>query len=82
MVISFSKRYDFNSSLPNICIDNEQIERVDQVKILGVTVSNDLSWNIHIDNIIAKASKRLYMLYQLNDQALIKMIYSLYMYLS
>ena len=65
MVISFNKRYDFNSSLPNICIDNEQIERVDQVKILGVTVSNDLSWNIHIDNIIAKASKRMYMLYQL-----------------
>ena len=65
MVISFNKRYDFNSSLPNICIDNEQIERVDQVNILGVTVSNDLSWNIHIDNIIAKASKRMYMLYQL-----------------
>ena len=28
-------------------------------------VSNDLTWNIHVDNIVSKAGKRLYMLYQL-----------------
>ena len=33
--------------------------------MLCVTVSNDLTWNIHVDNIVSKAGKRLYMLYQL-----------------
>ena len=28
-------------------------------------MSNDLTWNIHVDNIVSKAGKRLYMLYQL-----------------
>ena len=33
--------------------------------MLGVTVSNDLTWNIHVDNIVSKAGKRFYMLYPL-----------------
>ena len=34
-------------------------------KILGVTVRNDLKWNDHVDNITAKASRRIYLLKQL-----------------
>ena len=34
-------------------------------KILGVTVRNDLKWNDHVDNIIAEASLRIYLLKQL-----------------
>ena len=33
--------------------------------ILGVTVRNDLKWNDHVDNITAKASRRIYLLKQL-----------------
>ena len=34
-------------------------------KILDVTVRNDLKWNDHVDNITAKASRRIYLLKQL-----------------
>ncbi len=53
-----------SDTLPNLVI-NIIVERVQSSKILGVIASNDLSWNKHIDGIITKASKRLYVLYQL-----------------
>ena len=33
--------------------------------ILGLTVTDELTWNLHIDNIVAKAAKRVYLVYQL-----------------
>ena len=36
-----------------------------QAKVLGVTISSELSWNAHVDEIISKARKRGYMIYQL-----------------
>ena len=36
--------------------------RVNSYKILGVHVSNDLTWNTHIDYLIKKTNKRLYAL--------------------
>ena len=41
------------------------VERVEYVKLLGVTLSNDLTWNRHVDTMVQKASKRRFMLYQL-----------------
>ena len=41
------------------------MEQVDHAKLLGVTISHDLSWNKHVENIVKKAGKRLYMMYQL-----------------
>ena len=41
------------------------MEQVDHVKLLGVTISHDLSWNKHVENIVKKAGKILYMMYQL-----------------
>ena len=38
---------------------------VDHVKLLGITLSNDLTWKRHVYNIVKKAGKRMYMLYQL-----------------
>ena len=51
--------------VPYINMDGSVIHRSDKAKILGVTFSSDLTWNVHIDNIISKAGKRIYMLYQL-----------------
>ena len=33
--------------------------------MLGVTISNNITWSKHVDNIVCKAGKREYMLYQL-----------------
>ena len=38
---------------------------VDYAKILGLTVSNNLKWNKHVDEVIKKARMRLYFLSQL-----------------
>ena len=46
-------------------IDGIDVEQVDHAKLLGVTISHDLSWNKHVENIVKKAGKRLYMMYQL-----------------
>ena len=61
--------------LPYVDINGTGIERVTQTKVtkqnktkvLGVAISSDLSWNAHVDGILAKARKRVYkiMIYQL-----------------
>ena len=51
--------------LPYINIDGAAIERVSQVKVLGLTLSSDLSWNSHVDGIVSKARKRVFLIYQL-----------------
>ena len=38
------------------------MERVQHFKLLGITLSHDISWQAHIDAIITKASSRLYFL--------------------
>jgi NADH:ubiquinone oxidoreductase subunit D len=48
-----------------IIVNGEILEVVDSAKILGLSVSNNLKWNNHIDQIISKARKRLYFLSQL-----------------
>ncbi|KAK2160341.1 hypothetical protein NP493_1654g01058 [Ridgeia piscesae] len=65
IIISFAQDGNFRSTIPNIKIDGRDIAQVCHAKLLGVTISQDLTWNKHVDNIVKKAGKRLYMLYQL-----------------
>ena len=65
IIISFAQDCNFRSTIPNIKIDGRDIAQVCHTKLLGVTISQDLTWNKHVDNIVKKAGKRLYMLYQL-----------------
>ena len=61
-IISFSHG-DLGNEVPNILIDGKVVERVDHLKLLCITLSNDLTWKMHVDNIVKKAGKRIYMLY-------------------
>ena len=45
-----------------LVLGSASISQVDSYKLLGVYISSDLSWNIHIDYIVKKGSKRLYAL--------------------
>ncbi len=50
---------------PNLHVNGDIIERVSASKVLGVIVSDDLSWSAHVESIVTKVGKRLYVLYQL-----------------
>ena len=56
MRITFSKN---PSVLDPLIVSGKEIEIVDNAKLLGVTMSSDLTWNVHIEKVIKKANKRL-----------------------
>ena len=62
MRISFTKS---QQEFEPILINGDALEVVDSLKLLGLSISSDLTWNIHINEILKKASKRLYFLVQL-----------------
>ena len=53
MIVDFSRNQGQSSDVQDIFINEETLEKVSHniIKMLGVTVSNDLTWNIHVDNI-------------------------------
>ena len=62
LCISFAR---VERDFPPVVIDGVNIKVVESAKLLGLTISNDLTWNTHITEVIKKASKRLYFLIQL-----------------
>ena len=61
MVISFHKQ---PIDISPICIEGIEIERVKSVKLLGIIVTDKITWNENTTYICSKASKRLYHLKQ------------------
>ena len=48
-----------------ILINGDALEYVKNIKLMGLNISSDMTWNIHINETIKKASMRLYFLVQL-----------------
>ena len=69
MRISFTKS---QQEFEPILINGDALEVVDSLKLLGLSISNDLTWNIHINEILKKASKRLYFWVQLKRAKVIR----------
>ena len=46
-------------------INGNEIEVVNSAKLLGITISDNLTWNAHINEDVKKASKKLYFPIQL-----------------
>ena len=58
-----SRNFDF---LPNLTIGSSApIELVDEIRLLGVTVSSSLSWHTNTNNMVSKAFSRLWILRRL-----------------
>ena len=62
LVISFSRD---SPQLPSVCIDGTPIKTIQSTKLLGLTINDTLTWNDHIEELVKKASKKLYFLIQL-----------------
>ena len=57
MIISFTHDVNFKKSVPNIIIEGIPVEVVKHAKLLGVILSDDLTWNVHVDSIVKKLLK-------------------------
>ena len=61
-------RITFSHSRKNfdpIKVNGQDLECVEQAKILGLQISCDLTWNNHVSEVVKKVNKRLYFLRQL-----------------
>ena len=57
---NLSKKFDF---LPQLSFPGEEpLEVIYQTKLLGVTLSSDLSWSAHINEITKRATKKLWVI--------------------
>ena len=54
MVICFTPDENVRNSIPSIIIDGNLVETVEYAQLLGVTLSNDLTWNRHVECIVKK----------------------------
>ena len=59
LIINFSHAYELP---PVLRIDGTPLDRVECHKVLGRTLQSNLKWNIFIEHITSKASKRLHIL--------------------
>ena len=62
-----------------LTVGGSVIESVVTYKLLGVYISEDLSWNVQIEHVVKKANKRLYALRALKKSGLtIKQLVQVY----
>ena len=53
-----------------VSIDGNEIEVVNSAKLIGIIISDNLTWNAHVNEVVKKASKKLYFLVQLKQARL------------
>ena len=63
MTLRFRRVVDHLPS--SLAIDTKALESVDAHKVLRVTIQSNLKWDLHINDVVAKASKRLHILHVL-----------------
>ena len=51
--------------LPPLRLCNQNLQSADVVKILGIKIAKDLTWDTHIGDVLGRASGRLFMLTRL-----------------
>ena len=64
MLFNYTRKYQFNTRLT---IENNDISIVDQVKLLGVIITSNLSWNKNTSYLVKKAYARMRLLHKLAE---------------
>ena len=62
MVFNPCIAWDF---LPELTLDNQELEVVEEMRLLGVTLQSDMKWTSNTEQMILKAYKRLWSLRRL-----------------
>ena len=52
-------------SPPSLKIAGKELDLVTETKLLGLIVQSNLSWDMQVNNMVGKSSRRLYMLNRL-----------------
>ena len=64
LTINFSS---LDPMLDSLIIKDESVEIVNSYKYLGITLKDNLNWSDHVDTVVNKANKRLYLLRKLRS---------------
>ena len=64
IIFNFTRNYQFSTRLE---LEGEVLETVDNAKLLGTIISNDLSWNKNTETIVKKANKRMELLRKISS---------------
>ena len=54
MIAGSRQRINNIENDPDIRLGNDNIKRVKETKTLGIIIEDQLKWNTHIDNVVAK----------------------------
>ena len=65
MLFNPTVKYDF---IPDLSVENIQVETCEEMKLLGLTISNNLSWKSNTNNLILRAYKKLWVIKRLKIQ--------------
>ena len=63
-VLDFVTKKNMSLSQVNLT-DGSILKNVSSFRLLGVTFSNDMKWNLHIESIVKRARRRFYAIYHL-----------------
>ena len=79
MIVNYKDNYQFTTRLK---VNDQALEVIDSTKLLGTIISNNLSWDLNITNIVKKANARMQLLRQVasfgTSQSELKDIYILF----
>ena len=56
MIFNFTQNYQFTT---RVTMDGEPIEIVENTKLLGTHITNDLTWDLNTNHIVKKANARM-----------------------
>ena len=56
-ILFHNKNKNIDHILPDICINNNMVERVSQFNFLGININENLNWNSHLDQMCTRVSK-------------------------
>ena len=64
MIFNFTNNHQFTTRLS---VNNENIQVVEKIKLLGTYITNDLKWDLNTNEIVKKANASLQILHQISD---------------